>query len=154
MKLEFGYGNDTQIVDIPRKNLMSVLEAYPIAHKYKGVDAVRHAMDKPIGTDRLLKLVKPGQKIAIIASDISRPVPSYEILPSVLEELFAAGCQAQDITVVFALGSHRCHTEEEKRRLPGYIGQSQSHNSSHLLLPNLVTKRSFSMSMSLFLLCK
>ena len=64
-------------------------------------------------------MVKPGQKIAIITSDISRPLPSYDVLPSVLRELNAAGIPDEDITVVFALGSHRAQTEEECRRLAG-----------------------------------
>ena len=119
MKLEFGYGNDIQSVNIPGKNLLHILEAYPIPHKYKGMEAVRHALDKPIGTERLSALVKPGQKIAIVTSDITRPLPSYEILPTVLDELYSAGIKAEDITVVFALGSHRKHTEEEKRHLVG-----------------------------------
>ena len=53
MKLEFGYGNDIQTVNIPWKNLEHVLEPSPIQHKYKGVEAVLHALDKPIGTERL-----------------------------------------------------------------------------------------------------
>ena len=119
MKLEFGYGTGTQAVELPEENLLAVLTANPIRHERYGQDAVREALAHPIGKKRLRELAKPGQRIAIIASDISRPVPSYEILPAVLEELFAAGCKADDITVVFALGSHRHHTEEEKRHLAG-----------------------------------
>ena len=88
-------------------------------HERTGPDAVQDALAHPIGAPRLRALAKPGQKIAIIASDISRPVPSYEILPAVLDELIAAGCRREDVTVVFALGSHRHHTEEEKRHLAG-----------------------------------
>ena len=88
-------------------------------HEKVGPDAVWDALVHPIGAPRLRALAKPGQKIAIIASDISRPVPSYEILPAVLDELIAAGCRREDVTVVFALGSHRHHTEEEKRHLAG-----------------------------------
>ena len=36
-----------------------------------------------------------------------------------LEELDAAGIPREDITLVFALGSHRCHTEAEQRKLMG-----------------------------------
>ena len=119
MELKFGYGNTEQTVNLPDKNLLGVLTANEMEHKRLGVEAVEYALQNPIGAKPLRSLVKAGQKIAIIASDISRPVPSYEILPSVLEELFSAGCKAEDITVVFALGSHRNHTEEEMRRLAG-----------------------------------
>lgn len=40
-------------------------------------------------------------------------------MPALLDELYDAGCQPEDITLVFALGSHRCHTEEEQRHLAG-----------------------------------
>ncbi|MDE6589171.1 MAG: nickel-dependent lactate racemase, partial [Oscillospiraceae bacterium] len=73
----------------------------------------------PIGVGRLSKLVKPGQKVAIVTSDVSRPLPSYDVLPAVLDELYAAGVAPADITVVFALGSHRKQTEEEKKHLVG-----------------------------------
>ena len=119
MRLEFGYGTGVQIVDVPDKNVMDVLYANPMEHERRGEDAVRYALLHPIGAPRLCKLAKPGQKVAIIASDISRPVPSYEILPAILDELSAAGCRDEDITVVFALGSHRHHTEAEKQHLAG-----------------------------------
>ena len=119
MKLEFGYGKGVQIVDVPDKNLMDVLVANELEHERRGADAVDYALANPIGTPKLGALVKPGQKIAIITSDISRPLPSYDVLPSVLRELNAAGIPDEDITVVFALGSHRPQTEEECRKLAG-----------------------------------
>lgn len=119
MKLEFGYGKGVQIVDVPDKNLMAVLTANELEHERRGADAVDYALENPIGAPKLSTLVKPGQKIAIITSDISRPLPSYDVLPSVLRELEAAGIPDEDITVVFALGSHRTQTEEERRKLAG-----------------------------------
>jgi len=119
MELKFGYGNGEQIVNVPDKCLMGVLTANEMEHLRKGPDAVKYALENPIGASKLQSLVSPEQKIAIIASDISRPVPSYDIMPGILEELFAAGCKAENITIVFALGSHRNHTEEEMRHLVG-----------------------------------
>ena len=119
MQLEFGYGTGTQTVSLPDKNVEDVLLANPMTHEHLGADAVRCALEHPIGAPRLRELAKPGQKIAIVASDISRPVPSWDILPAILDELSAAGCRDEDITVVFALGSHRHHTDEERRRLAG-----------------------------------
>ena len=119
MKLEFGYGKGTQVVEVPDKNLLAVLEANEMEHERRGADAVEYALANPIGSEKLSALVKPGQKIAVITSDISRPLPSYDVLPGVLAELEKAGIPDEDITVVFALGSHRAHTEEERRRLAG-----------------------------------
>ena len=40
-------------------------------------------------------------------------------MPSLLDELYAAGAEKQNITVVLALGSHRNHTKEEMEHLVG-----------------------------------
>jgi len=119
LKLEFGYGKGVQTVEVPQQNLLAVLRANPMEHERAGETAVRHALENPIGCEKLCKLVKPGQKVAIVTSDISRPLPTWELLPAVLEQLREGGVACEDITVVFALGSHRTHTEEEKRHLAG-----------------------------------
>ncbi|MBO7711851.1 MAG: nickel-dependent lactate racemase [Lachnospiraceae bacterium] len=119
MKIEFGYGKGVQNVEVPEKNLLAILTANEMEHERRGADAVRYALENPIGSPRLKEIAKPGQKVVVITSDISRPLPSYDVLPGVIDELNAAGVPDEDITVVFALGSHRPHTEEERKRLAG-----------------------------------
>lgn len=119
MVLEFGYGSGVQRVTLEEKNLMAVLCANEMEHPLRGEAAVRRALAQPIDSPALSQLVKPGQKVAILTSDISRPLPSYDVLPAVLEELERAGASMEDVTVVFALGSHRGHTREEQCRLVG-----------------------------------
>ena len=119
MVVEFGYGSSTQSVDIPDRNLKAVLVSNEMRHERRGPEAVKYALKHPIGSDKLRMIAKPGQKAVIVTSDISRPMPSFDVLPSVLEELNAAGIPDADITVVFGLGSHRGHTEEERKKLAG-----------------------------------
>ena len=119
MVLEFGYGNGFQSVDIPEKNLQAVLVSNQMQHERRGREAVEYALKHPIVSEPLHRIAKPGQKAVIVTSDISRPMPSSDVLPSVLGELNAAGIPDSDITVVFGLGSHRNHTEEEKKKLAG-----------------------------------
>ena len=126
MRMEFGYGKGTQIVEIPDRNLMAVLTANEMEHARRGADAVDYALEHPIGAPKLREVAKKGQKVAVITSDISRPLPSYDVLPSVIRELNAAGVPDEDITVVFALGSHRHHTEEERRHLGIHTGTSSN----------------------------
>ncbi len=80
---------------------------------------VKRALAEPIGSPRLKDIVKAGEKVVIVTSDITRPMPSYRVLPAVIDELAAAGVLLEDITVVLALGSHRPHTEDEKKTLVG-----------------------------------
>lgn len=119
MQLEFGYGNGVQTVELPQENLLGILHAAPIEHERRGPDAVSWVLAHPIGSAPLHALARPGQRIAIVTSDITRPLPSYQILPGVLDELYRAGVRPEDITVVLALGSHRRHTPEEVIRLVG-----------------------------------
>ncbi len=119
MKLEFGCGKGVQTVEVPERNLRAVLLSNPMEHERYGEDAVRYALGHPVGTPRLREIARPGQKTVIVTSDISRPLPSADVLPAVLEELSEAGIPDEDITVVFALGSHRHMTAEERERLAG-----------------------------------
>ena len=119
MRLRFGFGTSTQEVEVPEKNLMGELHANEVPTGLTGEAEVRRALAEPIGSPRLGEIVKPGEKIAIVTSDITRPMPTYKVMPALLDELYAAGVRREDITLVFALGSHRHHTDEERRRLAG-----------------------------------
>ena len=117
--MELGFGAGVQVLNIPDQNLLGVLTPNPVEKGLTGADEVLRALQNPIGTAPLKEIVKPGEKIAIITSDITRPMPTYKVMPALLDELYAAGVKAEDITLVFALGSHRKHTPEEQKKLAG-----------------------------------
>lgn len=119
MKIDLGFGSGVQTVTLPDKNILAVLEENPVEYRLTGTDEVCRALQAPIGTPPLREIVRPGETVAIVTSDITRPCPTWKMLPPVLEELFAAGIRPEDITVTFALGSHRAHTEEEQKKLLG-----------------------------------
>lgn len=119
MVYEFGFGKEIQKVDIPDNISVRELTANKDI-EFKAIDAdIVNALENPIGSKRLKDIVKPGEKIAIITSDVTRPMPTYKVLPALIEELEAGGVKASDITLVFALGSHRKQTPEEHKRLAG-----------------------------------
>ena len=118
-KLQLGFGNGYQEVTLPRENLLAILNANEVTVELTGSEEVARALEQPIGAPKLAEVVRPGEKIAIITSDITRPCPTRLILPPVLDRLYEAGVRPEDITLVFALGSHRPHTQEEKQRLAG-----------------------------------
>ncbi|MEA4915897.1 MAG: nickel-dependent lactate racemase [Christensenella sp.] len=119
MEFELGFGTGTQRLDVPDENLVCVLLPNPVSHDLTGTDEVARALKNPIGTPRIGGIVRPGETVAIVTSDITRPLPSYQILPLLLEELFQAGIRAEDVTVVFGLGSHRKQTPDEQKKLVG-----------------------------------
>ena len=77
MKLEFGFGAGVQTVEVPEKNLLGVLHANEVPLELTGEAEVRRALEEPIESPRLRELVHPGEKVAIVTSDITRPMPTY-----------------------------------------------------------------------------
>ena len=117
MRLEFNYSKHTVSVDVPPECRVNVLT--PNEVKGYGENEVQRALNEPIGSKRLSRIAKSGDKVAIITSDITRPMPTYAVLPFVVDELNSAGVPDEDIILVFALGSHRRHTVEEMIKLAG-----------------------------------
>ena len=100
MELKIGFGAGTQALTVPDKNVMDVLHANPVKIGLIGPEEVRRALGEPSGTPRLREIVKPGEKIAVITSDITRPMPTYKVMPAILEELSSAGVRDEDVTLV------------------------------------------------------
>jgi nickel-dependent lactate racemase len=119
MEIDLGYDKNRIAAVIEDKNISGILKPNPVNVEITGTEEVRRTLNIPTGTERLASIVKPGEKIAIITSDITRPMPSKIVLPEILNKLFSSGIKESDILVVFAMGNHRKHTEEEKIRLAG-----------------------------------
>lgn len=117
--VKMGFGKNKIDVKIPTQNLADILTPNDVTVTLTGEDEVKRAIANPIGSERLSKLYKKGSKVVIITSDITRPVPSKYIIPHIIDELINGGANYNDITVVFALGSHRSHTESEMRYMVG-----------------------------------
>lgn len=75
--------------------------------------AVEESLHRPIASPRLRDLVKPGQTVALIVTDITRQLPEEIILSYLLKELESGGIKKKDITAVVATGTHRPNTAEE-----------------------------------------
>lgn len=119
MNVQLPFGKSHISLSIPDQISTQELLPNKLADGLTGTEEVWRALNHPIASKRLKDLVHTGQKVAIVTSDITRPMPSYAVLPPVLQELNDGGIPDEDITIVFALGSHRAHTEEEKKKLVG-----------------------------------
>ncbi len=83
--------------------------------------AVEDAFHHPIHSARLRDLVKPGQAIALIVTDITRQLPEETIVPLLIDELKQGGIRKEDIIAVVATGTHRPNTPEELREKFGAL---------------------------------
>jgi nickel-dependent lactate racemase len=81
--------------------------------------AIRTALANPIGSPPLAARVKPGDRVVVAHSDITRATPNSRLLPVLLAELEAAGVRREDITLLNALGTHRQQTPAELRAMLG-----------------------------------
>jgi nickel-dependent lactate racemase len=117
--IDINIGKSSQQVEIEDHNLFSVLMPNEVSVDRTGEEAIEDALDHPIGTERLEKIVQPGESIVIVTSDNTRPMPSSVVLPHVLARLQKAGVRDEGVTIVFALGAHRKQSEEEKKYLVG-----------------------------------
>ena len=107
------FGETALRLKIPQANLIGVFTPQEHADEPDEAAIIRAALEKPFGTGTLDSIVKPGQKICIVTSDLTRPCPSKRLLPPILSQLNAAGVSDGDICIVMALGLHRTMTEAE-----------------------------------------
>ena len=65
-----------------------------------GDEGIRTALDQPIGALPLRHHARGKASAAILIDDLSRPTPSFRLLPIVIEELAAAGIEKDNIKII------------------------------------------------------
>jgi nickel-dependent lactate racemase len=137
------YGSQTFTADLPEALLLHTALDRPNA----GPQAlVRQALAAPIGTPPLEQIVKPGERVVIVTSDITRATGSEIYLPILVETLNRCGIPDRNIRIVIGLGIHRRQTSDEHRKilgpLAGRIEVSDHDCDDTLQLVNLGTTES------------
>jgi lactate racemase len=77
-------------------------------------NAIREALQHPIGSPPLVELVRPGKRVCIVFTDITRASPDHLLVPALLAELERSGTKDEDITLLCGIGMHRPSTQAEK----------------------------------------
>ena len=108
-------------------------------------DQIRDKLDRPIGTPPLREIAA-GKKTAVITfDDLTRPTPTREIVPLLVEDLRTAGLKDENILFLASYGSHRPLTHAEARaKLGDFIVNNfawVNHNPWENLLEVGVTSR-------------
>ncbi|HZK70944.1 MAG TPA: nickel-dependent lactate racemase [Clostridia bacterium] len=118
-EIKLKYGTEYHNISIPSKNIMDILIPKDLPTAIDQLEEVRRSLREPIDSEPISILAKGKKNVVILCSDITRPSPSHLLVPPILEELNAVGVTDDNITIIFALGYHRPHTEEEKKKLVG-----------------------------------
>lgn len=114
MRVRLPYGKTFQETDIDDSRILGVLESQLEEYKpsQSEEEIVRESMENPIGSKKLSELSVGKDKVVILISDHTRPVPSKVILPLMLKEIRQGNPDA-DITLLVATGCHRGTTKDE-----------------------------------------
>ncbi|MDD3213965.1 MAG: nickel-dependent lactate racemase [Eubacteriales bacterium] len=113
--LEIPYGKGKQRLTLEERRLAGVLRpAEPESGVKDEAQIVRDALMNPVGSPRLCELAKGKNRVLVITSDHTRPVPSRITLPPLLAEI-RAGNPSAEIVILIATGMHRATTREELR---------------------------------------
>lgn len=112
MQIRLPYGTSYLETDIPENQLAGILTLENYTPEKDGSALVEDALANPIGSPQLHELASQAQKIVVVTSDHTRPLPSKQTLPYLLNEI-RRGNPAAEITILVATGLHRAPTQEE-----------------------------------------
>ncbi|MGQ9709115.1 MAG: nickel-dependent lactate racemase [Anaerolineae bacterium] len=99
---------------LPAGMRATVVESRPVPPLDDPEAAIAEALSRPIGSPPLRELARPGDRVCIVFTDITRASPDHLLVPAILRELEAAGVRDEDITLLCGIGMHRPSTPEEK----------------------------------------
>lgn len=128
MKVNIQYGKKGLDIDIPDGLDVTIANPEPQQPLPDPQAAIAAAIDHPVRgptitaiiKERLKRLKRPADATAcIVVSDHTRPVPSRDILPPLLQRIEAAGIQRSRITILVATGLHRGSTALELEHMLG-----------------------------------
>jgi len=111
----FQYGLEEKILCLPAKNLVrqaNIAVSQPCNIREK----LRSKLDTQTNlTNSIRRGRKRDQRILIVADDYTRPTPTAELLPVLLNWLNEQGVQDKEISLLIASGFHRPTTKVEQQ---------------------------------------
>lgn len=115
MALPFG-GQEVRFLVPPQTDVLGVKGEKALVDS--GEEVIK-ALQRPIAAPPLREIVREkgepaSLRVAIVVSDITRPLPYREVLPPLLRCLHDEGVRKEAITLVVATGMHRQSTPQEK----------------------------------------
>ncbi len=108
------YGKGEVFFSVPKAHLLCELVGRDRKSLADLAAAYRHALDHPFDSPPLKELIRPGDKVVITVSDVTRGWQrNADTLPLLLEYLNEAGVSDENATVIIAVGAHRQNTVDE-----------------------------------------
>ncbi|MBI4659370.1 MAG: nickel-dependent lactate racemase [Verrucomicrobia bacterium] len=114
MKVKLAYGQGSLTVELP-DGRTTVIEPSHTPGLPDERAAVLQSLEHPIGARPLRQWIKPGDRVCIAFTDITRATPNDRIIPWLLDHL--SHVPREQITLLNSLGTHRPNTQAELEKL-------------------------------------
>ncbi|MCK4829529.1 nickel-dependent lactate racemase, partial [bacterium] len=115
--IQMPFGRGYLDIKIPEKNFQKIYsfkEPSDLTNEEKEIEI---SLRKPIQSKPLSSIIGSRDKVCILISDITRPVPSDKIVSAILKQL--GNISRKNITGVIATGLHRKNTKDELENILG-----------------------------------
>ncbi len=117
--VEFQYGEESIHVNLPADSIISFPRIKNVGKLGDEIGEFIQALHNPIGSTTLAELASTKSDAVVVICDRTRPMPTWRLLPIILDELNGGGLKDEDIKVIIALGTHRGMTKDEIQLMVG-----------------------------------
>jgi nickel-dependent lactate racemase len=117
MKITVPYGEGNQEAILADDISLQIIDPPCAPPEKTPEELLKDALDHPICSARLEEMVTPQDTVLIVVNDHTRPGPNIAILKELSARLAQAGVPDNNITIIFATGSHRAPTLEEQKNI-------------------------------------
>lgn len=134
--IEIPYGRGRQIFHIEDHRLTGVLMPETMPKAGEETEIVRRAISAPIDSARLSTLSQTAERILLITSDHTRPVPSRITLPLLLEEIREGNSAPKPFELILKITKALRFFEESQGFFAGAPGRSRTCGLQSRSCPN------------------
>ncbi len=134
MAFSLPYGTGALSFTLPESVPVQMLRPPRCAVIHDVENSLHHALDHPLSSVTFDEYLQRGTPVTIIVPDKTRLSGIIALLPLILRRIHEHGISRESIRILFANGTHRPQTEQEKRALVGdavYESYSIFDHDSH-----------------------
>lgn len=114
MKVKLAYGQSGLWVELPPERT-TVIDPTHVSGLADEHAAVLQALERPIAARSLQDWIKPGDRVCVTFSDLTRPTPNGRLIPWLLEYL--SRVPRTDVILINQTGTHRPNTPAELEKM-------------------------------------
>ncbi|MCI0515826.1 nickel-dependent lactate racemase [candidate division KSB1 bacterium] len=119
MEYRLKYGQEQVHIVLPTNSPIEILQPARAESTANESEIIQAALNTPVASSPLEKIVRKGETTCIVVPDRTRECRTAVYLPILLQRLNECGIENQDLTILFANGTHRKNTRREQQDILG-----------------------------------